>query len=227
LQHLVEWDGGEVWGEEEKPRELGTERTWAEIEGADISDGGSLWACSVWAFVISASREPSEALLFENDGDSRGAEHVPRTLECIVDVIDGQVLFAHGDDLIAQAILLRCGLRALLGREEKLAVGVLAELMTKNAKAALGVAKALGHLLGREVIDEVGSQSLVLTVRGARGFEEEGGVVCYPFYGTVRHAATVSSYPVQSQALGDFARKRPVSTGFSGMQRLEAASPAV
>jgi len=203
LQHLVQWDGGEVGGEEEEPSELGTERPWAEIEGADISDSGSIWACVVWAFVISASWEPSEALLFEDDGDGRRAERVPRTLECIVDVIDGKVLFAHGDDLIAQAILLRCGLRALLGREEKLAAGVVAELMTKNAKAALGVAKALGHLLGGKVVNEVGSQGLVLTVRWVRGFEEEGGVVRYPFSGTVRHVSTVSSYQVRRQELAE------------------------
>ncbi len=206
LQHLVQGNGGEVGSEEEESSELGTERAWAEIEGADISDGGSIRACGVWAFVISSSREPSEALLFEDHGDGRRAERVPRTLECIVDVIDGQVLFAHGDDLIAKAILLRSGLRALLGREEKLAVGVLAELMTKNAKAALRVAKALGHLLGGEVVDEVGSQGLVLTVGGVRGFEEEGSVVRYPFSWTVRHVSTVSSYLVRSQALAEISR---------------------
>ena len=92
----------------------------------------------------------------------------------------------------------------LFGGRGKRRGGGLGGTDDEDAEAPRGVAEALSHLVGGEVFDEEGPQCLVLAVSGVGGFEEEGGVVRYPFFVTVRHLSTVSCYAEECQALGAY-----------------------
>ncbi|HWZ25401.1 MAG TPA: hypothetical protein VN037_08990 [Verrucomicrobiae bacterium] len=50
--------------------------------------------------------------------------------------------------------------------------------MTKDAKAAVGIAKALGDLPSRQMFDEESTESLVLAVQGAGRLEKDLGEIC-------------------------------------------------
>ena len=47
-----------------------------------------------------------------------------------------------------------------------------------NIRSASICEEAFGNLAGREALDEVGAESLVLAVGSGGGFEEEGGFLC-------------------------------------------------
>ena len=56
-------------------------------------------------------------------------------------------------------------------------MGILAELMDQDAKAARGVTEAASGLDAGKTVDEEGAEGLVLTVGGVGGFEEDPGEV--------------------------------------------------
>jgi hypothetical protein len=72
--------------------------------------------------------------------------------------------------------------------EELALAGVVAELVAQHAKGAWRIAEALRDLLGGLLLDEVGAQRLVLTVKRVIWREEELGLLsCYLFSSTQRH----------------------------------------
>ena len=97
--------------------------------------------------------------------------------QLLIYVVDREVLLPQGDDFLSEGIGLWSGVRALLGREEEISFGVEAELMAQDAEAPGGVAEAFGGFGGGEVIDEVGSKSLVLPVGRVFGREENKGEI--------------------------------------------------
>ena len=93
------------------------------------------------------------------------------------DIVDREVLFAEGDDEIAQGIGFGCGLGSLGRCEKEWTVGILTELMDQDAKAARAVTKTASHLDARNTSDEELVESLVLTVSSTGGLEEDPGKV--------------------------------------------------
>jgi hypothetical protein len=55
----------------------------------------------------------------------------------------------------------------------------LAKAVAEHAEAIGGVAEAVGDLGGREALDEIGAQGLVLPVGGVGGYEEDTREVRY------------------------------------------------
>ena len=66
--------------------------------------------------------------------------------------------------------------------------------MAKDPKAPRGIAEAPCGFCRAKPLDEEGAQSLVLAVSGVDGLEEEASEVCYPFWYSDRHTATMSYY---------------------------------
>ena len=93
------------------------------------------------------------------------------------DVVYGEVLFAQGDDTVAEGIGLGCGMRPLGRCEEEVASGTLAELADEDAEAPRGVTEAASHLDAGKTVDEEGAEGLVLAMGGVGGFEENLGEV--------------------------------------------------
>jgi len=89
------------------------------------------------------------------------------------DIVDREVLFAEGDDKIAQGIGFGCGLGPLGRFEKEWTVGILTELMDQDAKAARGVTKTASHLDAGNTSDEELAKCLVLTVGGVGGLKED------------------------------------------------------
>jgi hypothetical protein len=60
-----------------------------------------------------------------------------------------------------------------LAEEGSALLGIVAELMAKDAEGARGVTKTAGDVAGGLVIDEEGAESFVLTLHGELGGQEE------------------------------------------------------
>jgi hypothetical protein len=89
------------------------------------------------------------------------------------DVVDGEVLLAKGDDVIAEGIGFRRRARSFGRYEEEVASRVLAKLVDEDAEAPWGIAKAARDLDTGEFVNEEGAQGLVLAVRGVGWLEED------------------------------------------------------
>ena len=97
--------------------------------------------------------------------------------ERALDVIDGEILFAHSQNEVADGALLRLSAWAGFEVLEKGGFGA-TEVVTENAEGAWRVAEALSHLLGGGAFQEVGAKGLVLALGGGGGLEEEAGLLC-------------------------------------------------
>ena len=105
------------------------------------------------------------------------------------------VLFAQGDDERAGGILLGLGAGPGPGGEEEGGLGVMAEVVAKDAEGGRGVAESAGDLVRGAVIDEVGPEGLVLALPGQGGFEEESTWVCECEWCSVNQNSTMSHTP--------------------------------
>src|SRR5207244_7127876 len=100
------------------------EGAWGQAHGADIGYGGGVGPGGGWPFVVAAARQAGEPLLAQEDGEGVDTEGVAGGQEFALDVVDGQILLAQGDNQCPHAI--PC--RGLLGggggqRGEAQAVG--------------------------------------------------------------------------------------------------------
>ena len=93
-------------------------------------------------------------------------------LEDLPNVINGKVLLAGLNNLLAQRIGLRSALRAFGRGQKKGTRGILSKLVNQDAKASGGITKASSGLLGGKLVDEEGAQGLVLAVGGIGGLEK-------------------------------------------------------
>jgi hypothetical protein len=172
-QNGIEVAGDQLGHEQEQAAEAGTEVPRVEVELADVGDSGLGRACAGWAFLIETAGQAGETLLLEDVVDSDGTEGVALVFQGSADVIDGQVLFAEGDDTLAQFVLRRGGVLLLMRGTEEGMLRVLAELVDQRAETACGVAKALGGFLGGDPLHEVSPQGFVLTMGSVAGLQEE------------------------------------------------------
>lgn len=126
-------------------------------------------------FVIEPARQAGEAFFVEQQGEGVDANGMTGRREFALDVVDGEVLFAQGDDEVTDAVALGRGARAgrAWGEESGAAGGVMAELVAEDTEGAGGIAKAFRHLRGRQAVDEVGPEGFVLALGGGFGAEEE------------------------------------------------------
>ena len=94
-----------------------------------------------------------------------------------LDVVDGEVAFAHGHDEFAYRVTSGGVTGPMLNRRKEvmLFVGVMAELVAQDAKRARRVAKAACDLMGWAAVDEVGTKGFVLSVQRVFGSKEELG----------------------------------------------------
>ena len=105
----------------------------------------------------------------EDEVDRRDAECLSFFGQKSGNIVNREVLLAQGDHLLTNGILLGRLLGSLLRGEKEGAVEVLAKLSAKDAKAPWSISEAFGRLLGRESLNEVGSEGFVLTVIGVLG----------------------------------------------------------
>ena len=89
-----------------------------QIELPDVGDIGRGRPRSWWSFVIGPVRQASESFVLEDLGDGDRAEAVTLVGQIAADIVDREVLFAEGDDQIAEGIGFRRGLGSL-GRLRK------------------------------------------------------------------------------------------------------------
>ena len=100
------------------------------------------------------------------------------SLEGFADIVNGKILLAQGNDLVADGVAFRRAVWPFLRLNEKGTLGVLAELVAKHAETAGGIAKAFGDFMGREALDKIGPQRLVLPMGRIGWFEEDTLKLC-------------------------------------------------
>ncbi len=162
LQDTLPGHGAQVGHEQEQAAELGAKLPGRQIQQARIRDRGGLGMGVPGPFFIGPSWQAGKVFLLEDMGDGDRAEPVALLLQEPADVVDGEVLFAGGDNLEAPGVGFGGALRPFGRRQEEGAVRVLAELAGQDAETARGIAEAAGSLLGGEAVDEEGTQGLVL-----------------------------------------------------------------
>ena len=97
------------------------------------------------------------------------------------DVVDGEVLLSHSDDVITEGIGFGCGLGPLGWGAKEVATGIQAELVEKDTKAARSVTETASDFSARKPLDDKGPEGLVLVMGGFGGFEEDAGEIRYFF----------------------------------------------
>ena len=142
-EDAIEGNRGQHRQEEEQTAEFGPERPRAQVELPDVGDIGRGRPRARWAFVVGPARQPSESFVLEDLCDGDRAERMSLVGQIAADVIDGEVLFAQGDDAVAEGVGLGCGLGSLSRREEEVASGILAELVDEDSEAPWGVTEAM------------------------------------------------------------------------------------
>jgi hypothetical protein len=95
--------------------------------------------------------------------------------ESTLNIKDGPILFTQRNRAFADQVADRSmfGPRTPCGEEGSPMIGIVAELMTENAKRTGGIAEALRDLGGRKLVDEVSTQRFILAMRGRLGSCEE------------------------------------------------------
>ena len=177
LEDAIEGDRGQRRQEEEQAAELGFKRARVQVKLPDIGDIGCGRPRARWAFVVGPARQASESFVLEDLGDGDRTQAVALVGQIPADIVDRQVLFAEGNDEIAQGIGFGCGLRSFGRCEEEGAVEILTELMDQNAKAAWRVTEAASHVDAANTVNEKCTKGLVLAVGSVGRLQEDPGDV--------------------------------------------------
>jgi hypothetical protein len=173
LEDAIEGNRSQHRQKEKQTAEFGPEGPRAQVELPGVGDIGRGWAGAGWAFVVGPARQPRESFFLENLCDGDRAERVPLVGQVATDVVDGEILFAQGDNPVAERIGLGCGMGSLGRCEEEVASRVLAELMDEDSEAPRCVTEAASDLGTGEPLNEEGAEGLVLALGGVGGFEED------------------------------------------------------
>jgi len=127
--------------------------------------------------IVSPAWQPREPFIFEDLRDSDRTEWMSLVAQVTADVVDGEVLLSHSDDVITEGIGFGCGLGPLGWCAEVVATGIQAELVDKDATAARSVTEAASDFGAREPLDDESPKGLVLAMGGVGGFEEDAGEI--------------------------------------------------
>jgi len=178
FEHLLKGYLGQVREKEIQPPELGPDAPGRKIEPGDIGDRCHLGPRPGESFFVLPSGQPGKTLFLEQQRDRNGAYLLPALFQDAADIIDGAILFAKSNDLVPDGIGLGRSLGPLLRGEEEGTLWVLAKLVGENTEASRGIPEATSDFSRRELIDEIGPQGFVLTMRGIDGFKKEAGHGC-------------------------------------------------
>jgi hypothetical protein len=156
---------------------LGLEAAGRQGELAVVSHFGPLRSRAPGALLIETAWQAGEALLMEDLPDGGRTERGILLFQRGLNIIDRQILLAHGEDQIARSSLFGLRARAALELAEEVGL-VSAEVVAQDAEGTGGVAETPGDLFSGELFDKISAQGLVLTLAGGGWVEEEAGFLC-------------------------------------------------
>ncbi len=192
LEDAIEGNRSQQRQKEEQAAEFGPEGPRAQVKLSNGGDIGRGRPRAGWALVVGPARQPRESFFLEDLCDGDRAERASLVGQVATDVVDGEVLFAQGDDTVGEGIGLGCGMRPLGRFEEEVASRVLAELVDEDSEAPRRVTVAASDLGTGNPCNEEGAEGLVLAVGGVGGFEEDLGKVRSICCFTGKHAPQMS-----------------------------------
>jgi hypothetical protein len=176
-EHVAQTQVAHQRYEQEQSTDVRPKRTRCQAQEADIGHRFGYGPDGGWSFVVTASRQTSEALLAEQEGQGVDTDGMTGGGQVALDVVDGQVLLPHGDGAFADPIAHRRGAGAVRNglEESSTEVWIMAEAMAEDAKGTCGIVEASGDLRGRRFVEEVGPQSLILALAWHLGSAKEAG----------------------------------------------------
>lgn len=134
VQDALERDLNQEGQEEEQTAELGPALPGLQIELADVGDFGNEGALLRRSLVIAAAGQACEAFFLHDQGDGDGTEGDVFAAEGTADVIDGEMLFAEGDDSLPRLLALGRGAWAFGGGRKKARSGSCRKRWTRTRK---------------------------------------------------------------------------------------------
>jgi hypothetical protein len=164
--------------EEKQSAELRAEVARRQIQLSDIRYGSYFRTDCCRSIFVAPPGKPRKSLLPQNGRDRWRTQGLAALPQRPIDVVDRKILFAQGHDHFAQRVLARSRWRALVRGKEELPAGILTKVVTKDAEASRRVTEAAGGLGRRKIIDKVGSQGFILSMRGIRWLQEEPSHIC-------------------------------------------------
>jgi hypothetical protein len=142
---------------------------------AHIGDLGDFRLYRNGALVVGAAGQTRETFFAEQDGKGVDADGMTSGSEFALHVIDGEIAFAHGYGQITNAVAGGRRLRTAMRQAEEGSafLGIVPELIAEHAEGAWRVPEAASDVAGGLVIDEEGTEGLVLALQGELRGEEE------------------------------------------------------
>src|SRR3990172_1046627 len=195
-KQLLEMALDQIGDEKKQPSKLGAEFSRRKIQLPHIGDFGRVRPDRGRTFFVAPAWQARKPFLAQDQRDTGRAQRVTLAAQRRADVVNGEVLFAQADHLGARRIARRLiggNARALLRRQEELALGIAAEGVAEHAETAGRVAETPGHVRRALLLDEIGAQRLVLPMGRIRGLQEDPGESRYLFPWSDRHTTTISS----------------------------------
>jgi hypothetical protein len=141
----------------------------------DVGHIGASGSCSRRAFLIGAAGQFGEAFLLKDEGHGSRREVLASLVQGAADVVNGEVLFAQGDDLGAKLVSLGRDVGPFGRGQEEGAIGILPELVDQSPKTADGIAEAVGDVGCGLFLDAVGAEGFVRAMGSIAGLEEASG----------------------------------------------------
>jgi len=181
----------QVGNEKEQPAALRGELSRLQCETADISHWLDGWPRVIRSLFVKPPRQRSEAFDLEDFTDSSGAQGTSALLERLADFIDRVILLPELNDEVSSRRFFRLGLGSAAWGAKKDWVGSPAEMMTQDMERSDRVTEGSCDLFGWPVFDEIGAKSLVLTLPGMAGLEEETADSNYVFWCAYNHTVTL------------------------------------
>ena len=172
LKNLVQVQRSQGGQKKKQAAELGADLSRTQIEPTDIRHLGHRRMLAGRSLVVGTPGQPGETFGLQQRRHRHRTQATPFLLQRAADVIDGEVLFPQGNDLLAYGVALGGRLWPFGWRKKELAVWVLTEAMHQDAKATWGIAETGSRFGRREPFDEVGPQGLVLPMGGVGGCAE-------------------------------------------------------
>ena len=172
FEDAIEGNRSQQRQKQEQSAEFGPEGPQAQVELPNVSDSGRGRPRAGWALIVGPARQPRKSFFLEDLSDCDWAERTSLVGQVATDVVYGQVLFAQGDDTVAEGVGLGGGPGPFGRYQKEVASRVLAELVDENSEAPRCVAEAASDLGTGDAFNEEGAEGLILAVGRVGGLEE-------------------------------------------------------
>jgi len=139
-----------------------------QVNGVYVGDSSEFGPSDDRALVVTSAGQTREAFFAEENRQRVYAKGMSGLCKFRLNVVDGEVLFAHGDNKLANAVAARGLARTIHWslKERRALVGVVTKLVAQDAEGPGRIAETGSDFVGAIFFNEVSAECLVLALRG-------------------------------------------------------------